>query len=139
MFTARDGKKFGNNQTGKLYDNTRGGKPSVGAPAPAEPTEHAEPGQDVSSRPIHEVVTEHGPARNIKIVHDHEAGQHTVESHHGQEPEATVVHKSEHATPAEAHEHAAHAAGVGSEENATPDAQEAAMPGGNEQSSIPGM
>src|ERR1700739_4946420 len=101
-YTAKDGKKFGNNQTGKLYDQTR----PTGHPAsPKAPTPHAHEGghtdaseTDVSHMPIHEVVAKHGPAHEVHVTHDHEAGSHHVESHH-----AEAVHHSDHGTAEEAH------------------------------------
>ena len=60
---------------------------------------------------IDQVVAEHGPAQEVHVKHDHEAGKHHVASHHG-----AHVHHSEHASAEEAHSHAAKAAGVDREE-----------------------
>jgi hypothetical protein len=47
-----------------------------------------------------QVVAEHGPAHEIHITHSE--GSHSVESHHGD----GHVHRSEHASASEAHDHA---------------------------------
>jgi hypothetical protein len=39
--------------------------------------ENKEPGQET-----HPVVAAHGPAHKVSVAHDHEAGRHTVTSHH---------------------------------------------------------
>lgn len=56
---------------------------------------------------INDVVAQHGPAQEINIHHDHEAGKHKVTSSHDGH-----THESEHGTAEEAHEHAKVAAGI---------------------------
>lgn len=57
--------------------------------------------------PIHQVVSEHGPANKIEMQHDHEGGQHHTTSHHGKHK-----HHATHGSAGEAHDHARAAAGA---------------------------
>lgn len=110
-FKAKDGKAFGNRQQMKAYDERvpKGNGASHQEPDGDEPGAGQGEGDDVSSQSIHEVVQEHGPAHKIVTHHDHESGVHKVHSHHGD----GKVHKSEHGSAEEAHDHAAQAAGLG--------------------------
>lgn len=93
-------RRFGNLETQHLYDKSHGQeKPPM--------QEHQEPDAD----DVESVVAQHGPAQEVHISHDHEAGRHHVESHHGGH-----VHQSEHGSAEEAHEHGKKAAGIQSEE-----------------------
>ena len=139
-FKARDGKSFGNRQQMKAYDER---VPKGKGASHAEP-DGDEPGQgegdDVSAQPIHEVVEEHGPAH--KIVLHHGAEDHKVRSYHG-EPPHHVVHRSQHPSAEEAHDHAAQAAGIGSEldagEKTGQPMSTAGSPGSASEYGIPGM
>ena len=73
--------------------------------------------KDVSHMDIKDVVKQHGPAHEVHVKHDHEAGAHHVTSHH-----KGAHHKSTHGSADEAHDHGAMAAGGGA---ATPDQEEA--------------
>lgn len=131
-FKSKDGKRnFGNRQQASAYDE-RSAQPKT---SPGEPAEHAEPdADDISGMDIHEAVAAHGPADHIEMEHEHEAGHHTVTSHHGGKK-----HHSEHASAKEAHEHAMRAAG---EEPMGMEEPEAAVSMGNvagHKESIPGM
>jgi hypothetical protein len=77
--------------------------------------EHGGNENEISGEPgdIHAVVAEHGPAHKVVIEHDHAAGKHSVISHH----ESGHVHKSEHGSAQEAHDHGMIAAGLSSDEN----------------------
>ena len=65
--------------------------------------------QDKSDMDIHEVVNQHGPATKMESQHDHEAGHHSVTTHH-----KGAKHHSEHGSAEEAHQHMGHALGMGS-------------------------
>jgi hypothetical protein len=112
-FKGKDGKNFGNRQQRDTYDRAK-------APMKTQGASHSEPdgdepgqgeGDDVSSQPIQEVVQEHGPAHKIVLHHDHDAGKHHTITYHG-EKEHPVVHRAQHGSAAEAHDHAAQAAGL---------------------------
>lgn len=62
--------------------------------------------KDMSHMDIGEVVAKHGPAHKVEVMHDHEAGAHSVTSHH-----KGAHHKSMHGSAKEAHDHGAVAAG----------------------------
>jgi hypothetical protein len=55
------------------------------------------------------MAAEHGPAAELHIQHDHEAGRHSVHAKHPDGHE----HDTEHASADEAHKYAADCAGVG--------------------------
>jgi hypothetical protein len=59
-----------------------------------------------------QVAQEHGPAVEVNVMHEHEAGQHHVHSKHPDGHE----HHSDHGSADEAHEHAKKLAGAGVEE-----------------------
>lgn len=67
----------------------------------AQPTEGGE-GEDGS-----QVAAEHGPATEVHVMHNHEAGEHHVSSTH---PDGHQ-HKSMHGSVDEAHEHGKKLAG----------------------------
>jgi hypothetical protein len=58
------------------------------------------------------VVQSHGPASRVTVHHNHEGGQHTVVSQHG-----NFQHTSQHASAKDAHKHAAQLSGEQHEEN----------------------
>ena len=139
-FKGKDGKNFGNRQQRDTYDRA---KKTQGA-SHSEPNGDEAPGQgegdDVSHQDIHEVVAEHGPAHKTEAHHDHEAGKHHTITYHG-EKEHPVVHRAQHGSAAEAHQHNAMAAGAeleqGSEELGG--SQPAGAPGNTGDYAIPGM
>src|ERR1700691_3493976 len=98
---------------GKLNDEMRKPtSPSVtpkSRPAGHQPDPDAEMHEE-SPEDIHDVVKEHGPAEEIHMKHDHEAGIHQVTSHHGE-----FKHHSTHGSHHEAHAHAGKALGMDAE------------------------
>jgi len=120
-YEAKDGKKFGNRQKQKAYDERE--------PKQATPDEHEQPtSEPEDSGDIHQFVAENGPADEITMKHNDESGEHEVTSSHGGKK-----HKSKHASRDEAHMHAAHAAGLnpeqGQEPAPMPQQQPAGIPG----------
>lgn len=76
------------------------------APPAAKPAMAGGASKDVSAMNIKDVVAKHGPAHEVHVKHDHEAGAHHVTSHH-----KGAHHKSTHGSAKEAHMHGAMAAG----------------------------
>ena len=70
-----------------------------------------------------QTVAEHGPAHEVHMTHDHEAGQHHVHTVHPDGHE----HHSDHGSAGEAHEHAKHLSDAG-EEHEGPDGDEGEQP-----------
>ena len=91
----------------KLHDEMNE-KPAAPATKPAM---DGGASKDVSHMDIGEVVSKHGPASKVEVMHDHEAGAHHVTSHH-----KGAHHKSTHGSAKEAHQHGAMAAGDQDEE-----------------------
>ena len=58
-----------------------------------------------------QVAQEHGPAQEVHMMHNHEAGSHHVHSMHPDGHE----HHSDHGSVEEAHEHGKKLAGAGAE------------------------
>jgi len=77
---------------------------NLGNSAPEHSENDQEPRTEADGESVspEEVVAEHGPAHTVAVHHDHENGKHKVISHH----KDGHMHESEHATAAEAHEHA---------------------------------
>lgn len=99
------------------YPMGSGGKPPAKKPAPAPVA--AEPEQEMGeAEDGAQIAEEHGPAHEVHIQHDHEAGQHHVTSEH---PDGHH-HESDHEDAKHAHEHAAKLAGVAGHEE--PDGDE---------------
>lgn len=85
MYTAHDGKNFGNNEMGKHYDKSR-------APmAEKAPTMDGE-----EEQPIEQSVQGHGPVQEIEMHSKHKDGH---------------VHKSRHHDSKSAHDHVSKAMG----------------------------
>jgi hypothetical protein len=84
-----------------------GGKPEKKAEPQAMP-EPEEAGEEDGSA----VAQQHGPAHEVHIQHQHEAGMHHVHSMHPDGHE----HHSDHASAEEAHEHAKKLATGGEQE-----------------------
>ena len=103
--SSRDGKMSGNRQMVESYDKSKGHKPA------AAPSEHAEP--DADDKPMHEVVAEHGPAKQHLITKGEDGGftSHTMhEDGHKHGP----IH---HGSMEEAHQHGSEAMGGGDAEH----------------------
>jgi hypothetical protein len=77
MFTAKDGKHFGNHEMGRHYDKTRP-EPKTKA---KEDEGEGEVEREDSDMPMGDVVAEHGVAHKSEIKAD-EDGEHTVTTHH---------------------------------------------------------
>lgn len=67
-----------------------------------------------------QVAQEHGPAVEVNVMHNHEAGQHQVKSSH---PDGHM-HESMHGSAEEAHEHGKKLAGGGMEQEPASDEPE---------------
>ena len=105
-FQAKDGSKHTNHDSMRHADAKFGGKPAMAkAPMPSDNDgDEAQPENDGAA-----MAQQHGPAVQIDITHNHEAGQHTV---HAQHPDGHA-HESEHGSAGEAHKFAADCAGGG--------------------------
>jgi hypothetical protein len=89
--------------------------------------------QESSPEDIHDVVNEHGPATEIHMKSDHEAGVHQVSSTHG-----SFTHHSKHGSVHEMHKHASKALGMSEgDEKETPEFESAEE--SKPTHSIPGM
>lgn len=118
-FVGKDGSRH-TNKTSQVMADARFGakqpKPKAGNgnvggaqrnAAGADDASYGEPeeGQDGKA-----MAAEHGPATQLDIAHDHEAGRHTVHAVHPDGHE----HETEHPSAEEAHAYAADCAGCGS-------------------------
>jgi len=129
---AKDGSMHHSASRASLHDEMSERK---AAPPMEKPAMGGGASKDVSNMDIKDVVEKHGPAHEVHVKHDHEAGAHHVTSHH-----KGAHHKSTHGSAHEAHMHGAMAAGEmgeNEENNETPDmeAQEQEPEGAG----IPGM
>jgi len=101
MYTANDGKAFGNHEQGKHYDSSRS--------EPKGPKVKPEPEGEHQEENMQDVVSEHGPAEHVEIHSHHEDGH---------------VHKSKHHDAHSARNHVSMAFGEQPEEHAEPDGDE---------------
>jgi hypothetical protein len=126
MFTSKSGKKFGSVFAGKHYDenHTEDGMHSESPEHEAKESPEFEAGEQEGAEEhkaegegegeeqpgeeVHPVVAEHGKAHKTIVTHDHEAGRHTVTSHHKDGHVHTNVHEHAH----KAHDEARSLAGV---------------------------
>lgn len=106
-FEAKDGRKFGNRQKQKAYDEREPKQEAVKESPKDQSNSPAASPDEADSGDINSFVAQNGPADDVSIKHDDDAGEHTVESTHGGKK-----HKSKHASRDEAHMHAAQAAGL---------------------------
>ena len=104
MFESKSGKKFMNAFKAKRHSEAHG----VNTPKGAEHEVESKQDMSVEAPKPSEVVAEHGKAHKVTVSHDHESSKHSVESHH----EDGHVHKSDHESAEEAHDHAKQLAGV---------------------------
>jgi hypothetical protein len=114
------GKKFGSIMAGRHFDENHtedGIHAETGAETPeheAAETPEFEAGEQEGKKEkeaegeVHPVVAEHGKAHKTVVSHDHEAGRHTVTSHHKDGHVHTNVHEQAH----KAHDEARRLAGV---------------------------
>ena len=112
---ASDGQKFTNRPPMRQHEKSLMAKKSQsgGVDPLAQPTEGGE--EDGS-----QVAQEHGPANEVHVMHNHEMGEHHVQSMH---PDGHT-HESMHGSAEEAHEHGKKLAGGGMQEH-EPDGDEA--------------
>jgi len=77
-------------------------------------------GEDQDQEDGSQVAQEHGPATEVHVMHNHEAGEHHVQSMH---PDGHQ-HESMHGSVDEAHEHGKKLAGGGMEQEMGGEGQE---------------
>jgi hypothetical protein len=92
--------------------------PKKKAPMAAAPMPQEMEGQEPEDGA--QIAEQHGPATEVNVMHQHEAGMHHVTSHH---PDGHM-HESDHGSAEEAHEHAKKLAGAGSGHSEEPDGEE---------------
>jgi hypothetical protein len=128
--TEEPGRKFQNIQHGKTFDRVRKEEKSS---KKSKPSKHEEPDGD-EEQPIHEVVSQHGPADKTEI--EKEGDAYTVHSHHGGHKHTSHGHGSLH----EAHSHSMMAHGEpGGMEGEEPAEAEAMPMAGGPGAAPPGM
>lgn len=135
MFTAKDGKNFGNHEMGKHYDSTR---PAGKSSAPEAKSAGTQSESHADDGPQHEVLSEHGPATHTEIHGPGKSGDgsHHVHSHH----EDGHHHVSKGHDLESAHDHSEHMMGgeaPGGEGHEEPDGDEATR--FDVEDAIPGM
>lgn len=137
MYTAKDGKNFGNQEMGRHYDSTRGGKEKGSGVKSEKASSGGDKGGSTSESnagdgSMPDVIAEHGKATKTEI---HDTGDgHEVHSHH----EDGHKHVSKGHDVHSAHEHSMHAmTGEGGmeESHEEPDGDE----GAEASVAIPGM
>lgn len=112
-FESSDGKKFSMSSRKRQHDKGIQGKMDMGKTDPlATPNEGEESPEDMGMEDPSQVASEHGPATEVHMMHDHEAGSHQVHSTH---PDGHT-HMSEHGSAEEAHEHGKKLAGGGGDD-----------------------
>lgn len=115
-YEAKDGKKFTNRPP--MMAHNRSMERNQGVMDRQDPLE--QPGGEVpGEQDGDQVAQEHGPAQEVHVTHDHEAGAHHVHSIHPDGHE----HHSDHGSVDEAHEHAKKVAGgaeMASEDDSDP-------------------
>ena len=116
MFQSKDGKKFGSAYVAKRRDSEHdkamqamGEGPEHEAKESPEFESGEQEGAQEGAEPQEptQIVAKHGRATSVNITHDHKNKKHHVTSTH----ERGHVHQSDHASAAEAHNHATALAG----------------------------
>lgn len=117
-FQSSDGQSFTNRPPMRQHEKSMMAKKSMagGAGDPLQQPAAGEMGQEDGSQ----VAAEHGPAAEVHVMHNHEAGEHHVQSSH---PDGHQ-HTSQHDSAEEAHEHGKKLAGGGMEHEQQPDGME---------------
>lgn len=100
-FPDSAGNKFTNHSAMKSSEAKLKAKGPTATPAPEEGEEMESDGKALAQQ--------HGPAVQIDIQHNHEAGQHTVHAMHPNGHE----HETQHGSAGEAHQFAGDCAGGG--------------------------
>ena len=119
-FQASDGQSFTNRPPMRQHEKSMMAKKSMAGGA-GDPLQQPAQGEPDGDEQPEQVAAEHGPATEIHVEHNHEAGQHHVQSMHPDGHE----HHSDHGSVDEAHEHAKKLAGGGmNEEHQEPDGDE---------------
>jgi len=127
-FQSSDGQKFTNRPPMRQHEKSMMAKKSMaGGAGIAERTDPLEQPAGESDGGEHtpeeaaQTVEEHGPASEVHMTHDHEAGMHHVQTMHPDGHE----HHSDHGSMEEAHEHAKHLSQpAGEEQHEEPDGDE---------------
>ena len=110
MYTAHDGKNFGNTEMGRHYDKTRAGAKDDEEKKGGEGNEADDGGGDGEETPMHEVVAEHGTAHTSHIQEEND-GHHSVKTTH-EDGHKHTSHKNADGEPHDihsAHAHSMHA------------------------------
>lgn len=109
-YESPDGFKSTNRAPMMSHKRSMERKSMAGGAGVADPLQQPTEGGDEQDGSA--VAQEHGPAQEVNVQHQHEAGQHHVHSMHPDGHE----HHSDHASAEEAHEHGKKLAGGGMEE-----------------------
>ncbi len=107
-YEAGDGFKSTNRAPMMAHKRSMGRKSMAGGVGIAERTDPLQQPTEGGEEDGAAVAAEHGPAHEVHVTHDHEAGAHHVHSIHPDGHE----HHSEHGSVQEAHEHAKKLAGA---------------------------
>ena len=110
-FEAGDGFKSTNRAPMMAHKRSMERKSMAGGAGMSSPDPLQQPTEGGGEEDGSQVAQEHGPAVEVNISHNHEAGQHHVASQH---PDGHQ-HESDHGSVEEAHEHAKKLAGAGEE------------------------
>ena len=86
MYTARDGKNFGNHEMGKRYDSSRPKKSDDGE-------KEEKDGKGGEPEDMSDVVAEHGPAEHV-VIHSHHSDGHVHKSEKHHDAESAHAHVS---------------------------------------------
>jgi hypothetical protein len=118
-FQAKDGKSFTNRPAMMAHNRSvarMGAKSEAGGAGMEKADPLEQPGSEMEDgeQDGEAIASEHGPAHEVHMQHDHEAGMHRVHSMHPDGHE----HHSDHASVEDAHEHGKKLAGAGHEEPA---------------------
>lgn len=127
MFKSNDGKGFTNRPPMMAHNRSiarMGSKSEAGGADLMEKRDLlAQPGEpDGDEQDGAAIAAEHGPAHEVHVMHDHEAGHHEVHSVH---PDGHEHHSDHHASAEAAHEHAKKLAGGHEDEMGNQDEEEA--------------
>ena len=122
-FMAKDGKKSTNRAPMMAHNRSLSrmeGRSEGGGVSTADPLAQPGDGGEMGNDDPGQVAQEHGPAEQVHMMHNHEAGEHHVHSMHPDGHE----HHSMHGSVDEAHEHAKKLAGGGEHEEPDGDEQQ---------------
>ena len=117
-FQASDGFKSSNRAPMRQHEKSMMAKKSMAGGAGDPLQQPAGGAQEMGQEDGAQVAQEHGPAQEVHMMHNDEAGSHEVHSTH---PDGHS-HMSQHGSREEAHEHGKKLAGIGGEQE--PDGDE---------------